>query len=204
MEKTTMNTGVNSDELVALCLSGDEDAWGKFVEEYRDLVYGICYYRSRSAHDAEDLMQEACLKIWTNLGAYDPARGALRAWVSAVTRNVTLDRYRRESMHRATESIDEALNAPGVIAAGEMIDRGPTPLEIAASSQMTGFVLKEARKIPPEMWEIMRMKFLHELDNHEIAKKLRIPEGTVKSRVSRGRAHLAVLLRPLSVAFNAA
>ena len=199
-----MNTGVNSDELVALCLSGDEDAWGKFVEEYRDLVYGICYFRSRSAHDAEDLMQEAFLKIWTNLGAYDAARGALRAWVSAVTRNVTLDRYRREGMHRATASIDEAMNEPGVIAAGEMIDRGPTPLEMAASSQMTGFVLKEAKKIPPEMWEIIRMKFLHELDNHEIAKKLRIPEGTVKSRVSRGRAHLAVLLRPLNVAFNAA
>ncbi len=194
----------NSEKLVTLCLNGNEDAWEKFVEEYRDLVYGICYYRSRSASDAEDLMQEAFLKIWTNLGSFDPARGTLRAWVSTVTRNVTLDRFRREVKHRAVESIDETMEEAGIIAAGQVIDSSPTPLEMAASNEMTGFVLKEAKKIPPEMWEIMRMKFLHELDNQEIAQKLRIPEGTVKSRISRGRTHLAVLLRPLTVAFNAA
>ncbi len=197
-----MNT--DSEELVGLCLGGDENAWEEFVGEYRELVYGICYFRSRSAHDAEDLMQEAFLKIWSNLGTYDAARGPLRAWISTVTRNVTLDRYRREGKYRGTLSIEESLNEAGVIAGGEMIDAGPTPLEMATSSEMTGFVLKEAKKIPPEMWEIMQMKFLHELDNHEIAKKLRIPEGTVKSRVSRGRAHLAVLLRPLAMTFNAA
>lgn len=192
----------HNEQLVALCLNGDEYAWEKFVAEYRHLVYGICYYRSRSAHDAEDLMQEAFLKIWSNLATFDPARGALRSWVSTVTRNVTLDRYRRDGNRRLTESLEETTDESGIIAGGHVIDARPTPLDIAASSEITGIVLKEAKKIPPEMWEIIRMKFLHELDNHEIAKKLRIPEGTVKSRISRGRAHLATLLSPLTVAFS--
>ena len=198
-----MNT--DSKTLVQLCLSGNDDAWRQFVEEYRDLVYSICYFRSRSTHDAEDLMQEAFLKIWTNLAAYDPARGALSPWVSTVTRNVTLDRYRRNGKYRVRFSRLRSLSTdPELSPPARSSTRDPTPLDIAASNEITGMVLKEAKKIPPEMWEIIRMKFLHELDNQEIASELRIPEGTVKSRMSRGRAHLAVLLRQLNIAFGAA
>jgi RNA polymerase sigma-70 factor, ECF subfamily len=197
-----MNTAI--EELVPLCLNGDEDAWKQFVTEYRDLVYSICRYRSASAHDAEDLTQDAFVKIWANLGSFDPARGTLRAWVSTIARNASLDSYRRNGKQRVTESIDETTDESGVISFGHVIDSRPTPHDIAASHEMTAMVLKQAEKIPPEMWEIVRMKFLHELDNWEIAQQLRIPEGTVKSRISRGRAHLAFLLSPLNVALGAA
>ena len=54
------------------------------------------------------------------------------------------------------------------------------------------------------MWKVVRLRFLHDLDNSEIAKKLRIPEGTVKSRINRGRAQLTALLRPVQMALGAA
>jgi RNA polymerase sigma-70 factor, ECF subfamily len=197
-----MNIGTK--ELVSLCLNGDEDAWKQFVEEYRDLVYTICRSKSASAHDAEDLMQDVFLKIWANLGSYDPARGTLVAWISTVTRNAGLDKYRRNWKDRKTESIDESSDEPGVIVFGHVIDSSPTPHDLAASRETTEMVLRQGKKIPPEMWKLVRMKFLHELDNREIAQQLRIPEGTVKSRISRGRAHLASLLSPLNVALGAA
>jgi RNA polymerase sigma-70 factor, ECF subfamily len=197
-----MNIGTK--ELVSLCLKGNEDAWKQFVEEYRDLVYSICLSKSASPHDAEDLMQDVFLKIWANLGSYDPARGTLVAWISTVTRNAGLDKFRRNWRDRMTESIDETSDESGVIVFGHVIDSSPTPHDLAASCETTEIVLRQGKKIPPEMWEIVRMKFLHELDNREIAQRLRIPEGTVKSRISRGRARLASVLSPLNVALGAA
>jgi Sigma-70 region 2 len=65
-----MSTAI--EELVSLCRNGDEDAWKQLVEEYRDLVYGICRGKSASAHDAEDLMQDAFLKYGPILPATIP------------------------------------------------------------------------------------------------------------------------------------
>jgi RNA polymerase sigma-70 factor (ECF subfamily) len=193
-----------SEELVQLCLNGDEDAWKQFTEEYRDLVYGICHFRSGTTDDVEDLMQEAFLKIWMNLASYDPARGALRAWISTVTRNAVLDRYRRNGKQRLTDSIDDALDESGIVAFGQVIDSNPTPHDVTASNEIATMVIEQGKKIPPEMWLIVQMRFLHELDNKEIAQQLRIPEGTVKSRASRGLARLALLLRPLELSLGAA
>lgn len=193
-----------TEELVSLCRNGNEDAWKQFVEEYRDLVYTICRGKSASAHDAEDLMQDAFLKIWANLASYDPARGTLVAWISTVTRNAGLDRFRRGWKDRKTEPLDETTDESGVIVFGHVIDSSPTPHDIAASRETTEIVLEQGKQIPPQMWEIVRMKFLHELDNREIAQRLRIPEGTVKSRISRGCAQLASLLSPQRIALGAA
>ena len=203
-----MNTG--GTELVQLCLSGNDDAWARLVEEYRGLVYSICYLFCGSTQDAEDLVQDAFLKIWMNLASYDPSRGELKGWIATVARNQRVDRFRRSGQQRLTDSIDSAAegrdfsgSAPMTIAQ-RIADPRPTPHDAAVTSEVTSIVTRAVRKISPEMREVVTMRFVHELDNQEIAHRLRIPEGTVKSRTNRGRAQLASLLSPMRTALGAA
>jgi RNA polymerase sigma-70 factor (ECF subfamily) len=197
-------------ELVQLCLNGDNDAWARLVEEYRGLVYSICYLFCGSTQDAEDLVQDTFLKIWMNLASYDPSRGELRGWIATVTRNQRVDRYRRSGQQRLTDSIDSVSEGreqerPGAMTLAQRIpDRRPTPHDVAVTSEITAIVSKAVDKISPEMREVVTMRFVHELDNQEIAHRLRIPEGTVKSRTNRGRAQLASLLSPMRTALGAA
>ncbi len=210
---SVLNSGADSmsgksAELVQLCLSGDDEAWESLVEQYRGLVYSICYMFCGSTQDAEDLVQDTFVKIWMNLGSYDPARGELKGWIATVTRNQRVDRYRRSGQMRMTDSIDATIESPnhsGTATLAQRIpDLRPTPHDVAVTSEITAIVSGAVKKISPEMREVVTMRFVHEMDNQEIAHRLRIPEGTVKSRTNRGRAQLASLLRPMRAALGAA
>ncbi len=200
-----------STELVQLCLDGNDNAWAKLVEEYRGLVYSICYLFCGSTQDAEDLVQDTFLKIWMNLASYDPSRGELKGWIATVTRNQRVDRFRRSGQERRTDSID-SVTATGsqwdqtntMPLAQRIPDTRPTPHDVAVTSEVTAIVSEAVDKISPEMREVVTMRFVHGLDNQEIAHRLRIPEGTVKSRTNRGRAQLVSLLSPMRTALGAA
>jgi RNA polymerase sigma-70 factor (ECF subfamily) len=191
-------------ELVQLCLNGDQGAWASLVEEYRGLVYSICILFCGSTQDAEDLMQDTFLKIWSNLGSYDPSRGELKGWIATVTRNQRVDRYRRSSQQRKTDSMDEGWDqADTMVMAQRIADHKPTPHDFAVSHEVGEIVSKAVNQVSPEMREVVKMRFVYEMDNQEIAHRLRIPEGTVKSRTNRGRAQLAHLLSPMRAALGA-
>lgn len=201
---------VQHSELIQLCLSGDDQAWANLVEEYRGLVYSICYLFCGSTQDADDLVQDTFLKIWMNLGSYDPSRGELKGWIATVTRNQRVDRFRRSGQQRLTDSMDSVCSSgrsdqsDAMPLAHRIPDTRPTPHEAAVTREITAIVSRAVDKISPEMREVVTMRFVHGFDNQEIAHCLRIPEGTVKSRTNRGRAQLATLLSPMRQALGAA
>ena len=169
------------------------------------MVYSICFLFCGSTQDAEDLMQDTFVKIWANLASYDPARGELKGWIATVTRNQRVDRYRRSGQQRRTDSLDEGWDQSEIMALSQRLaDRRPTPQEWAETNEVGALVSKAVTKISPEMQDVVRMRFVHEMDNQEIAHRLRIPEGTVKSRTNRGRAQLAHLLMPMRSALGMA
>jgi len=193
------------DELVELCLSGDAAAWASLIEQYKSLIYRICHLSSISNQDADDLAQEAFIRIWMKLASYNPERGCLKSWIASVTGNLRIDRFRRRKYERITDSMDKGWEYSAVTPlAQQLVDLRPTPYESALSNEVTVIISEASHKISPVTREALILRIVQELEELEISRKLRIPAGTVKSRVNRGRKQLASLLTPMRAALGAA
>jgi RNA polymerase sigma-70 factor, ECF subfamily len=182
-------------QIVRRCIDGDSGAWAEMVRTHQRRVYGLCYRFTGNATDAEDLTQEVFLKIYSNLGSFDAARGSLTVWIATMTRNLLVDNFRRTRNQRATSSLDDGWDqAEELKPADRLVAAGPSPHEFAARRELANMVQKALAQVSIELREAVILRDLQDLDYKEIAQVLSIPEGTVKSRISRGRAELARLL----------
>ena len=181
--------------VVARCLGGDSVAWTELVRAHHRRVYSLCYRFTGNPQDSEDLTQDVFLKIYGNLGAFDSNRGSFQVWIATLTRNLLVDHFRRSRQQRATDSIDAGWDDPEEgRPADRLTDARPTPHDNAAARELQRMVQEALTRISPELREAVILRDLQDLDYKEIAQVLHIPEGTVKSRISRGRAELARLL----------
>jgi len=181
--------------VVGRCLGGDSVAWTELVRAHHRRVYSLCYRFTGSPQDSEDLTQDVFLKIYGNLGSFDSSRGSFPVWIATLTRNLLVDHFRRSKQQRVTDSIDAGWDDPeDGRPADRLTDSRPTPHENAATQELQKMVQEALTRISPELREAVILRDLQDLDYKEIAQVLNIPEGTVKSRISRGRAELARLL----------
>jgi RNA polymerase sigma-70 factor (ECF subfamily) len=181
--------------VVRRCLDGDSTAWAELVRAQHRRVYSLCYRFTGSSHDAEDLTQEVFLKVYGNLASFDLTRGSFPTWLTTLTRNLLVDHFRRGRQQRATDSLDAGWEDSNELQASDRLaDPKPSQHQHAAAREIERMVQQALTKISPELREAVILRDLQDLDYKEIAQVLRIPEGTVKSRISRGRAELARLL----------
>ena len=181
--------------IVHRCMDGDSGAWAEMVRTHQKRVYGLCYRFTGNATDAEDLTQDVFLKIYSNLGSFDAARGSLPVWITTMTRNLLVDNFRRTRNQRATGSLDDGWDQAEELKPADRLEaKGPSPHEFAARKELANMVQGALAKVSVELREAVILRDLQDLDYKEIAQVLAIPEGTVKSRISRGRAELARLL----------
>ncbi len=184
--------------MVARCLRGDSLAWTELVRAQQGRVYALCYRFTGSPHDAEDLTQDVFLKMYNNLRSFDGARGALGVWVTTLTRNHLVDHYRRSRLERASDSLDAGWEESSDTAPRmpmSLVDARPGPHANALQREMEREVQTALASVSPELREAVILRDLQDLDYKEIAAVLGVPEGTVKSRISRGRAELARILK---------
>jgi RNA polymerase sigma-70 factor (ECF subfamily) len=182
-------------QVVSRCMNGDSGAWAELVREHHRRVYGLCYRFTGNPTDAEDLTQDVFLKIYSNLSSFDMGRGSLQVWITTMTRNLLVDNFRRTKNQRATGSLDEGWDATEELRpVDRLMAEGPSPHESAAQKELAKMVQNALSKVSPELREAVILRDLQDMDYKEIAQVLGIPEGTVKSRISRGRAELARLL----------
>jgi RNA polymerase sigma-70 factor (ECF subfamily) len=182
-------------QVVRQCMAGDSGAWAELVRAQHRRVYGLCYRFTGNATDAEDLTQDVFLKIYSNLTSFDLARGSLQVWITTMTRNLLVDNFRRTRNQRATSSLDDGWeSAEDLKPIDRLTARGPSPHESAAQKELAKMVQEALARVSVELREAVILRDLQDLDYKEIAQVLGIPEGTVKSRISRGRAELARLL----------
>jgi RNA polymerase sigma-70 factor, ECF subfamily len=183
--------------LVRRCVSGDAAAWEEIVQSYNRRIYNICYRFAGSASDAEDLTQEVFIKMYRTLSSYDSAKGAFATWVTTITRNLLVDHFRRTKQDRMTDSIDApASSHEDAQPLGVQIQDQSAPPDAHVRSREAGETVHAAlAKLSPELREAVILRDLQDFDYKEIATVLKVPEGTVKSRINRGRAELARLLQ---------
>jgi RNA polymerase sigma factor (sigma-70 family) len=183
--------------LVRRCVSGDAAAWQEIVQQYHRRIYNICYRFSGSADDAADLSQEVFIKMYRTLSTFDITRASFMTWVTTVTRNLLVDHFRKGKYDRITDSLEATPGnqEDGLTIAEQLQDRGASP-EARVRSQETQKLVHEAlRRLSPELREAVILRDLQDMDYKDIAKVLNVPEGTVKSRINRGRTELARLLQ---------
>jgi RNA polymerase sigma-70 factor (ECF subfamily) len=185
-------SGLDQDStLVERCLSGDDAAWEQLVRLHTRRVYGLCYRFTGRDSEAQDLTQDVFLRVFRALGGFRSAEGSFTTWLTRLTRNLLIDHYRRTRNERVTDSIEEQLPRveQGFTAA---VARPDTALAGREASELLQGALA---KLSPDLRETIILRDLQELEYREIAQVLAIPEGTVKSRLNRGRAELARLLK---------
>jgi RNA polymerase sigma-70 factor, ECF subfamily len=183
--------------LVRRCIAGDAVAWEEIVQRYHRRIYNICYRFAGSSDDAQDLTQEVFIRMYRTLNSYDVGRGAFMTWVTTLTRNLLVDHFRKTKHDRLTDSLDTtASDNPDAMTLSDRIpDEGPAPDSGVQSRETRDAVHQALQKLSPELREAVILRDLQDMDYREIATVLKVPEGTVKSRINRGRAELARLLQ---------
>ncbi len=184
-------------QLVRRCVAGDAGAWEEIVHRYHRKIYNICYRFAGGADDAQDLTQEVFIKMYKTLNTYDVERGAFMTWVTTITRNLLVDHFRKTKQERMTDSLDSAPSEhEDAMPLSERIEDKRLPPDARVQSREAGETVHQAlQKLSPELREAVILRDLQDMDYREIAMVLRVPEGTVKSRINRGRGELARLLQ---------
>jgi RNA polymerase sigma-70 factor, ECF subfamily len=181
-------------QLVERCLAGEDAAWEELVRTHTRRVYAICYRFTGADGEAQDVAQEVFLRVFQSLKTFRIGEGSFTVWLGRLTRNLLIDHYRRGKMQRMTESIEDQL--PRLEQESGQF-RTEAPLAGREASEILQGAL---RKLSPELRETVILRDLEDLEYKEIAEVLKVPEGTVKSRLNRGRAELARILRRQKVA----
>jgi RNA polymerase sigma-70 factor (ECF subfamily) len=182
--------------LIKKCLAGDTAAWEEIVRLHHRRIYNLCYRFTNSPHDAQDLTQDVFIKLYRTLGSYDVEKGAFVTWLTTLTRNLLVDHFRRSRQDRVTDSIDGSSRDgyDSMTLSDQLEDQGPSPDDRLASQETQRLVRQALTRLSPDLREAVILRDLQDMDYKEIAEVLRVPEGTVKSRINRGRTELARLL----------
>lgn len=176
--------------LIERCLAGEQFGWEELIQTYSKRVYSICYRFTGSGGEAQDLTQEVFLRLFKSLSSYRAGEGSFTVWLTRLTRNLLVDHYRRSKKERLTDTLDER---PGMPLADDKVgSAADAPLARRETAEAVQMALT---KLSPELREALILRDIEEMDYREIARVLDIPEGTVKSRLNRGRAELARVLR---------
>jgi RNA polymerase sigma-70 factor (ECF subfamily) len=184
-------TSLNADNaIIERCLAGEQAAWEELVRIHTRRVYAICYRFTGSDHKAQDLTQEVFLRVFRSLKHFRAGDGSFTVWLGKLSRNLLIDDYRKNKLDRASDSLEERL--PLVENTTTMSSR---PDGMLAGREASELLQAALQKLSPELRETVILRDLEELEYREIAQVLQIPEGTVKSRLNRGRADLARILR---------
>ncbi len=172
------------DLLIERCLDGDQDAWAEVVRQNWRKVFNVAYKFVGRHEEAEDLTQDIFLKIFRSLGTFD-RRANFQTWLISVSRNLCIDYYR--SVRKERETIDRQVTAEEVAP----VSRDVGPLAALEQRDLAALLRRALNALPDSLRLAVMMRDIQELSYQEIAERLGLPEGTVKSRINRGRKELA-------------
>ncbi len=176
------------DSLIEQCLAGDQLAWEQVARQNWRKVFNVAYKFVGKHDEAEDLTQDIFLKIFKALNTFD-RRANFQTWIISISRNLCIDHYR--SVRKERQTIARDVDSNDLQPATS--ERGPYA---QAEHQDLKAQLRQALDtLPITLRTAVVLRDLQELSYQEIADRLGLPEGTVKSRINRGRIELAHQLK---------
>jgi RNA polymerase sigma-70 factor, ECF subfamily len=178
------------DTLIEQCLSGDQAAWETIVRQNWRKVFNVAYKFVGKHDEAEDLTQDIFLKIFKALSTFD-RRANFQTWIISISRNLCIDHYR--SVRKERQTIARDVDTGDLQPAS--LER--TPYAVAEHQDLRALLRQALETLPVTLRTAVVLRDLQELSYQEIADKLGLPEGTVKSRINRGRLELGRQLRRL-------
>lgn len=187
------NLMISDAELVRRCRAGDSVAWEQIVHSYSRRVYNLAYRFTNRHEAAEDLTQEVFVRVYRSLEQYDPNAGDLANWLMRLARNLVIDDYRKRV--RTPTDLGEDLTDHEF----HLRSFSDEPDRRVERQEQSLRVHSAISKLPPDLRECVILRDIEELSYQEIVDILRIPLGTVKSRINRGRLELARTLRRMKV-----
>ena len=169
--------------LVTRSLEGDEKAFEHLFTRYREAIRQLLQQRAGSADDADDLLQEPFVKVYLHLENYN-SQYTFGQWVYTIARNTFIDYVRRRQEELP---IDERFSAPA--------SPTPTPEESVIRRQQRDQIESYLTALRPQYRRLIEMRFFEEYTYEEIAEKLQLPMGTVKTQIHRAREQMCDLIR---------
>jgi RNA polymerase sigma-70 factor (ECF subfamily) len=188
MTADTPSTHPDLDALIRRCLDGDQAAWSRIVSTHWRRVFNIAYKFTGRYDEAEDLAQDVFLKLFKSLDTFD-RRANFQTWLTSVSRNLCIDHYR--SVRRERETMNRTID-PDTLTP---VARGASPQALLEQRDRVTQLREALDRLTPPLRAAVMLRDIHELTYQEIADRLGLPEGTVKSRINRGRAELARQIR---------
>jgi RNA polymerase sigma-70 factor, ECF subfamily len=181
-------------ELVRRCRSGDGAAWEEIVQTYSRRIYNLAYRFTSRADSAEDLTQDVFIRVYRSLDQYDAKQGDLQNWLMRLARNLIIDDYRKRQRAPQDQMADDLEDHKYHLrSANSSVQREMERRELGAQVQAG------IDKLSPDLRTCVILRDIEELSYQEIVDLLEIPEGTVKSRINRGRIELAKILRRMRI-----
>ena len=181
-------------DLIRLTLDGQSDCFTALMDRHLSAIRRSIGFMLRGSGAAEDLTQEVFIRVYRSLNQYDPRQGDLQNWLMRLARNLVIDDYRkRQRAPQDTAADDLEDHKYHLRAAGSSVQREMERHELGAQVQAG------IDKLSTDLRACVILRDIEELSYHEIVDLLKIPEGTVKSRINRGRIELAKILRRMRV-----
>lgn len=170
---TTNAPNLNEEELIAALRSGNRQSFETFYNRFAQVLYGMLVTWINDTHTAENLLQDAFVKAWTNRENYDPGKGRLFTWLYNITRNVCIDHYRSRQYKKGRAAIlsdDISLLTNN----NKLVSQMPDTIGIH----------KLLGRLRIEEKQVVELVYFKGLTQKEIAKLMDMPLGTVKTRMS--------------------
>ena len=174
--------------LLARMRAGDETAFNALYRRHKDAVYRFALLYSGSTAQAADVTQDTFMHFISHPDGYDPARGAIGAWLCGIARNLA-----RKSLGQREDATDPAELADDATLADSQVD-AQTPLERVLRNEAAEAVRAAVASIAPHSRDVLILCELSDLSYAEAAQVCGIDIGTVRSRLHRARAQLATRL----------
>jgi RNA polymerase sigma-70 factor, ECF subfamily len=177
----------DAERLRRIAQSQDRSAFAELFDVYGPKVKAFMMRKGATAEQAEDLVQETMISVWTKAALYVPERGGVSTWIFTIARNLRIDRLRREKSNQFTD-IDDYDAESDDVAQDDALSRFQEDTHVA----------KALAQIPAEQRELLLMSYVEDLPQSEIAQRLKIPLGTVKSRMRLAYRRMRKLLETIS------